>query len=318
MARPLRLEFPGALYHVMSRGQERAPVFRRDADCEGFLELLGSIVSDEGWLLHAYCLLGNHYHLLVETPRGRLSAGMRSLNGRYTQQFNRRHGRSGHLFEGRYKAILVSRETYLLELCRYVVLNPVRAGLVKGPGAWPWSNYRETAGRIAAPEWLEVDWTLSQFAKTRSVARLRYRRFVAAGKGLASPLDAVRGQIYLGDDEFLGEVDSLIESQRDENEIPLAQRRPKAVALEKVRSAVAREWGVAPDMLGRRRGGEDKIAAIYLARKLTGLRGREVGAAFGVRLARVSNVVTEVERSGERRTLRARIEKLRRRLEQSV
>lgn len=130
MARPLRLEFPGAIYHVTSRGNARNAIFLDDEDRVLFLACLGAVVTRFGWWCHAYCLMDNHYHLLIETPEGDLSRGMRQLNGVYTQRFNRRHGRAGHVFQGRFKAIVVDRDSYLLELCRYVVLNPIRAGMV--------------------------------------------------------------------------------------------------------------------------------------------------------------------------------------------
>ena len=126
MARPLRLEFPGAVYHVSSRGNARQRIFFGDADRELFLDTLTQGIARYRWLCHAYCLMENHYHLLIETPRANLSLGMRQLNGIYTQTFNRRHHRVGHLFQGRFRAILVEKESYLLELCRYIVLNPVR------------------------------------------------------------------------------------------------------------------------------------------------------------------------------------------------
>src|SRR4030042_5793823 len=129
MARPLRIEFPGAVYHVTSRGNARQTIFIDDEDRGGFLDLLSIVVERFNWICHAYCLMGNHYHLLIETPDGNLSKGMRELNGIYTQHFNRRHGRVGHVFQGRFKAILVEKDSYLLELCRYIVLNPVRAGI---------------------------------------------------------------------------------------------------------------------------------------------------------------------------------------------
>ena len=136
MARPLRLEFPGAVYHVTSRGNARAAIFLDDEDRPIFLGVLGAVVARFGWLCHAYCLMDNHYHLLLETPDPNLSRGMRQLNGVYTQRFNRRHGRVGHVLQGRFKAILVDRDGYLLELARYLVLNPVRAGRVKDPGRY--------------------------------------------------------------------------------------------------------------------------------------------------------------------------------------
>jgi len=131
MARPLRLSYPGALYHVTARGNARQAIYTDDADRQMFLLVLEDVETRYHWLCHAYCLMDNHYHLLLETPQGNLSAGMRQVNGVYTQRFNRRHGRVGHIFQGRFKAILVERESYLLELCRYLVLNPVRAGIVR-------------------------------------------------------------------------------------------------------------------------------------------------------------------------------------------
>lgn len=163
MARPLRLEFSGALYHVMARGNRRAPIYLDDTDFTQFLTGLGKVCERYNWLTHAYCLMHNHYHLLIETPDGNLSRGMRQLNGVYSQRFNRRHGTSGHLFQGRYKAILVQKGSYLLELSRYIVLNPVRARIAPAVQDWRWSSYLETVGRVEPPEWLETDWLLAQF-----------------------------------------------------------------------------------------------------------------------------------------------------------
>ncbi|MGH9316410.1 MAG: transposase, partial [Thermoanaerobaculia bacterium] len=220
----MRLEYPGAVYHVTSRGQERRAIFRDDADREDFRKALGSVARDHGWILHAYCLTGNRYDLLLETPAPNLALGMKALNGRYTQRFNRRHRRSGHLLEGRYKSILVQKESHLLELCRYVVLSPVRAGMVRRPGDWPWSSYRSTAGLAAGPSWLELDWALSQFGRRREAARREYRRFVAAGRGVESPLEKVRHQVFLGDDGFLRRMTRRIGARREDSEIPVRQR----------------------------------------------------------------------------------------------
>ena len=140
MARPLRLEFSGALYHVTSRGDGREAIFLADGDRKLFLDVFAGVSERFNWVLHAYCLMTNHYHLLVETPDANLSKGMRQLNGVYTQRFNRTYNRSGHVFQGRYKAILAQKEAYLLELARYVVLNPVRARMVRTAAEWPWSN----------------------------------------------------------------------------------------------------------------------------------------------------------------------------------
>ena len=159
MASPLRLQFEHALYHVTSRGNARQAIVKTQADRQAFLDGLAQVVDRFGWRCHAYCLMNNHYHLLVETPFPNLSQGMRQLNGPYTQGYNRRHRRVGHVFQGRFKAILVEREVHLLELCRYVVLNPVRAHLVDHPEDWAWSNYRATAGLESGPPFLHIAWT---------------------------------------------------------------------------------------------------------------------------------------------------------------
>ena len=157
MARPLRLEYEGALYHVTSRGNARESIFLDEGDRSRFLEILADVVDRYGWICHAYCLMTNHYHLLIETPSAGLSRGMQLLNGVYTQWVNRRHDRVGHLLQGRFKAILVEKESHLLELARYVVLNPVRAKMVRSVRAWRWRSYRATAGQTEVPEFLTVD-----------------------------------------------------------------------------------------------------------------------------------------------------------------
>jgi REP element-mobilizing transposase RayT len=313
MSRPLRLEFPGALYHVTARGNERSSIFRDDRDRARFLEMLGAVAASSSWIVHAYCLMGNHYHVVVETPRANLSAGMQRLNGRYTQWFNIRHGRSGHLLQGRYHAVLVERDSHLLELCRYVVLNPVRAGVAAVPEKWPWSSYRATAGLSAAPPWLDVDGTLSPFSRSKSKARELYRTFVAEGRGARSPEKDVRHQMYLGGEEFLREMAGRLKGRPVSKDVPSAQQSPGAPDFEAIRRAVAREFRVAPEALSRRRGGEDKMAAVYLARKHSGRAGTEVGREFGVGGARVSNVVTGIE-SGRRPALARRIRKIEARL----
>jgi REP element-mobilizing transposase RayT/transposase-like protein len=233
MARPLRLEFAGALYHVTARGNERRSIFLGDADGDraAFLNVLGATCERFNWLVHAYCLMTNHYHLLVETPDANLSKGMRQLNGVFTQYVNRTHARVGHLFQGRFKAILVERESYLLELSRYVVLNPVRAGMVAAPGDWPWSSYRATVGEVPAPEFLETDGVLRAFAEERTAAVAGYRRFVVEGIGAASPWQALKSQIYLGSERFVERMQARIDPKRPLREVPKRQRRALAKPL---------------------------------------------------------------------------------------
>ena len=234
MARPLRIEFAGALYHVTARGDRREAIYDDDEDRREFLRILGTVVENFNWVCHAYCLMDNHYHLVVETPEGNLSKGMRQVNGVFTQYSNRRHGRVGHLFQGRYKAILVDKEAYLLELSRYVALNPVRARMVKAPGLWPWSSYRAIVGTQSAPRWLAVNAVLAQFGRNRNHARQRYERYVAEGVGAPSPWIDLRGQIYLGDERFVERMQARLGGQADDINIPRAQRRRPALPLAKI------------------------------------------------------------------------------------
>jgi len=231
MTRPLRIEFPGAIYHVTSRGNARRKIFLDDEDRQAFLATLAWVVERFGWICHAYCLMGNHFHLLIETPDPNLSRGMRQLNGVYTQGFNRRHRKAGHLFQGRFKAILVERDSYLLELARYVALNPVRAKMVKAPEGYAWSSYRPTMGFDPVPPGLSIDWLLSQFAKTKPVARRRYAVFVHAGIGQVSPWRNLKGQILLGSETFIEKLAPQLKASETIAEIPKRQRRLHRTSL---------------------------------------------------------------------------------------
>jgi len=231
MARPLRIEISGGLYHVTSRGDRREDIYFSDDDRHTWLEVFSQVCERFNWVCHTYCQMTNHYHIVVETPEGNLSQGMRQLNGVYTQSVNRAHGRVGHVFQGRFKGILVEKDAYLLELSRYVVLNPVRAGMVADSRDWPWSSYRATLGEKAVPKWLETDWVLGQFAADREQAIHRYVDFVRAGVGLPSLWENLKNQIYLGGESFLNEIQPHIPSANDLREVPRRQRRPMAKSL---------------------------------------------------------------------------------------
>ncbi len=234
MARPLRIEYPGAVYHITARGNARAKIYNDAADRAEFLATLGSVIRKYNWLCHAYCLMDNHYHLLVETPEGNLSLGMRQLNGVYTQAFNRRHTRPGHVFQGRFKGILVDKEHYLLELARYIVLNPIRAGKVGGPGAWPWSSYLETAGLRQAVGFLTTDWVLGCLGSKKGAARTRYRQFVSEGTSAASPWRSLAGQVLLGEKTFVQRFKDLLLEKEKIKEIPRQQRYAGRLSLAEI------------------------------------------------------------------------------------
>ncbi len=234
MARPIRLEFAGATYHITTRGMEEMPVFLDDEDRAQFLAVLGEVVARFGWICHAYCLLHNHYHLLIETPGGNLARGMRQLNGVYTQRFNRRHNSGGNLFQGRYKAVVVERERYLLDLCRDVVVSPLRAKAARNLARYPWSSYRATAGVVAAPSWLDTSWVLGQFGRSSKVAQRKYAEFVSAGENMASPLQQVKAQVLLGSAAFSKKMKALLSGETSLNKLPRAPsllKRPSVASL---------------------------------------------------------------------------------------
>lgn len=224
MARPLRIEYAGAVYHITSRGNERKAVFKGDQDRLNFLNTLQHVNKRYNWICHAYCLMDNHYHLLIETPDGNLAIGMRQLNGVYTQLVNKLHGRAGHLLQGRYKSILIQKDSHLLEVCRYVVLNPVRAKMVETPGAWKWSSYRATAGRESPHPCLTIDWVLGQFSAKRGKAEKEYQQFVQWGIGKQTIWTEVRGQAILGEEEFADKLIDHLRKHKDVPEIPKSQR----------------------------------------------------------------------------------------------
>jgi len=278
MARPLRVEYPGAVYHVTSRGNARQNIVTDDRDRTLFLERLAHVIDRFGWRCHAYCLMDNHYHLLLETPQPNLSRGMRQLNGTYTQAINRRHQRVGHLLQGRFTAILVEKEAHLLELCRYVVLNPARAQMVSHPRQWAWSSYRATAGETTVPRWLTIDWVLGQLGQRVKPAQERYRRFVAEGRGGPRPWEQLTGQIYLGSEEFI------------------AQHQPNRVLRDIARRQTQ---AVRPTLqaLFRRRGPEAHLIAV--AYRQYGYRLREIAEYLGVHEVTVSRRL----RRGEQETV---------------
>jgi REP element-mobilizing transposase RayT len=232
MARPLRIEYPGALYHITTRGNARQDIFFGDRDHTLFLLVLADVVKEYQWTCYAYCLMPNHYHLLIETASPTLSAGMRQLNGIFTQAINRRHKKTGHLFQGRFKAILVQKDSHLLELCRYIVLNPVKAGIVQPPDAWRWSSYRATAGLDSTPDFLSTDWILAQFGLSRTKARRLYRQFVRSGITRESPWKDLKAGIVLGSPSFVDRIKDFM--RNTSSEIPKQQRhaaRPELAVL---------------------------------------------------------------------------------------
>jgi len=233
MARPLRIEYEGAVCHVTSRGNAGADIFLDDVDRSRFVDVLASTIERFGWICHAYCLMSNHYHLLIETPQPNLSRGMKHLNGVYTQWFNRKHSRFGHLVQGRFKSIIVEKESYLLELARYIVLNPVRAKMVRSTRDWRWSSYRATVGVIQPPPFLVTDWVLSQFGKDRASAAHAYREFVKRGKGIDIWEETTAG-VLMGSDSFVQSLRPLLRDLKENREFSREERLATRPSLEEL------------------------------------------------------------------------------------
>ena len=302
MSRQLRLQFPGAVYHVTSRGNAQQDIFADDADRARFLDLLGREIEQHRWRCHAYCLMDNHYHLLVETPEANLSRGMGRLNMAYAQAFNRRHGRSGHLFQGRFHAVVVEKDNHLLELCRYVVLNPVRAGSAAVPEVWPWSSYRATAsGRATGPEcpdWLSAEWTLQRFGGDDARGRRGYRRFVREGIEAGSPWDGLRARAFLGGDRFLRTMTERLRRESPD-QIAAAALHPDRPTARQIGDAVAKAARVAPETVLDRRANQAAFqVTVYLLRRAGNLPLAVVAALAAVSAPRVSQVQRRIEGAG--------------------
>lgn len=288
MARPLRIEFPGAIYHVTSRGDRREPIFDDDEDREVFLVIAGNALERFDACLLAYCLMGNHYHLVVQTRQGNLSLLMRQINGVYTQTYNRRYNKVGHLFQGRFKAILVDADAYLLEVCRYVDLNPVRAKMVKRPGDWGWSSYAAHTGKAVPPAWLDTravhGYLLGREAKgSRDAARAaeRYAMLVAQGKEVQLWDEALRQQIYLGDEAFVVRMQALLSpTKKASSDVPQAQRRIPPVPISRyLKQCDSRDEGIV------RAHGEGRHTLTAIAQEV------------GLSVSRVSRVISAWEKA---------------------
>ena len=277
MARPLRIEYEGAVYHITSRGNARQDIFLGSDDRTTFLKILGDVVERYNWICHAYCLMTNHYHLLIETPDANLSRGMQQLNAVYTQAFNRRHHLVGHVLQGRYKAILVEKETHLLELVRYIALNPVRAKLVSRPRDWRWSSYRATSRQSESPRFLTTDWILSQFHHDHAKAAKEYRKFVKDGYGI-DVWGELRGGVILGTEGFAEGLKPLLWEKSSATEIPRSERLAVRPRLEELFAEV-----------------KDKPARnerIYQAVRAYGYTLKEVAEFIGLHYSTVSIIAS--------------------------
>ncbi|OGR23969.1 MAG: hypothetical protein A2X83_01780 [Desulfuromonadales bacterium GWD2_54_10] len=278
MARPLRIEYPGAFYHVTSRGNEQKDVFKSQKDREKFLSYLESATERYSAIIHAYCLMSNHYHLLLETPAGNLSQIMRHVNGAYTTYFNIKRKRAGHLFQGRFKAILVEADEYATELSRYIHLNPVRAGIVDRPEEYQWSSYRYFIGHDKTPEWLNTGFILGYFGKRAVEAGEKYRAFVEdlTGNEYESPLQGTVGSSILGSAGFIEEITTVhVKAMEADKNIPALRQLTFRPSPEEIINVVKTIF-VENEKLARQ-------VSIHICHKFSGVRLREIGSLFAVR-----------------------------------
>ena len=286
MARPLRIEYPGAFYHVINRGQSRRDIFLEDKGRQTFLDLIAEIARLWKIEIHAYCLMSNHYHLLVSTPAAGLSRVMRHLDGIYTQKFNRVHHRDGPLFRGRYKAILIDAEEYFLSVVRYIHHNPLAAGMVTDLDRYRWSSHWGYLNKKQCPTWLQSKAVLSRFDGLKD-----YQKFIREGVE-AEIEDFYRGPYQkpvLGSKAFIQRIiEKIGEKARVDAEKPQS-RQIFSIGIEEIVQATAREYGTQPEALRSRRrrgdGGEARMVAIYLSRQLGGHKQGEIGRAVGLEKA---------------------------------
>jgi putative transposase len=280
MVRPLRVEFPGAFYHVTSRGNKKEDIYQDDKDREMFLRILGRTVCINNWVCHAYCLMNNHYHLLIETPESNLSLGMRDLNGIYTQAYNKRHGTTGHVYEGRYKAFIIESEQYLLEVARYIVLNPVRAKMVQLPGEWRWSSYIGTFDVAKTVPFLFRQKILSHFTKGKRVDFEAYKKFVCEGIEKKSPFEGMGEGVVLGSEEFKGSVWEHSKKQEEEREIKISDRKVGRPSLD--------------DLFLEIKSKKERNTSIMIARNWCGYSVTEIADYLGLSRVTVSRLLNNV------------------------
>jgi putative transposase len=283
MARPLRIEYPGAFYHVTSRGNEQKDVFKSQKDRERFLSYVESAVVRYGAVVHTWCLMSNHYHLLLETPSGNLSQIMRHINGAYTTYFNVKRKRAGHLFQGRYQAILVEADAYAVELSRYMHLNPVRAGMVAKPEHYQWSSYQSYIGQCTTPEWLKTDFILGYFGRQASDANNSYRRFVEdlLDSEYESPLTATVASTVLGRSAFVREVSERhLGEKRAERSMPAVKALALRPSMDEIIMKIKAELGDRAELL--------RNVSLYCCQKYSGAKLKDIGERFGISDAAVS------------------------------
>jgi REP element-mobilizing transposase RayT len=297
MARQLRIEFNGAFYHITSRGNLRDRIFFEDKDRERFLEILKRTKERYSYLLHAYALMDNHYHLLMETPKANISQIMQNINTSYTVYINKKYQRSGHLFQGRFKGIIVDKDEYLVTLSRYIHLNPVRANIVQIPEDYRWMSYRAYIDDSAKGFLVDTADTLSYFSKTRGTAAKAYKAFVESGiGGEENPFKDIEAGIILGSKGFKAKIIGLLDNIKADEEIPQIKRLTKNISLDSVIKTCCSFYGKKQeDLLKKSKGNWERQVAVYLSKVFSGKKNKEVGSIFGIKGPAVSGILKAIE-----------------------
>jgi len=313
MARPLRIEYEGAYYHVTSRGNERKKIFKSDRDREKFIDYLKSATERYSAVIHVYCLMDNHYHLLIQTPAGNLSQIMRHINGAYTTYYNIKRKRCGHLLQGRYKAILIEADAYALELSRYIHLNPVRAGMSETPEGYKWTSYQSYININKKPEWLYADFILGLFSGRAPEARKQYRKFVESmvGMEIESPFQNIFASTILGSSDFINEISSKYlgnkKSDRDLPDLKMFYDKPD---IRWITECVEKEIDEDPILLKR--------VQLYICHQYSGQKLKDIGQHFGIGESGVSQASRRVAKQIEKdKKLGKKIERIHSRLKLS-
>lgn len=299
MARQLRIEFGGAFYHITSRGNLRDKIFFEDKDRERFLEILARTKERYGYLLHAYALMDNHFHLLIETPKANISQIMQNINTSYTVYVNKRYRRRGHLYQGRFKAIIVDKDAYLVALSRYIQLNPVRAKMVQRPEDYRWTSYTAYTGKFSEAETSLVSTidTLSYFSGKRGKAIKAYKAHIEAGiEAEENPFKDIKGGLILGGDRFSAKIAKLLDKVQSDEELPQIKRLKNNISIDRVIEACCSFYGKKEeDLLKRGKGKQERQVAIYLSKVLSGKKNKEVGKCFGIKGPAISGTIKRIE-----------------------
>ena len=289
MGRPLRIEYPDAFYHITARGNERQNIFKSNRDRERFLGYLESASERYKAIIHTYSLMDDHYHILLQTPAGNLSQIMHHINGAYTNYFNVKRKRSGHLFQGRYKALLVDIDGYAQELSRYIHLNPVKAGMVEKPEQYKWSSYRDYINVNKSSKWLCIDFVLSLFSIKTSIAKKQYRRFVESMIDVEyeSPLKNVFASTILGGRSFINQIrEKHLDRKKSDRDLPDLKRFYEMPDIEEIIKQAAKVLNEDTALLKR--------VQIYLCHKFSGQKLKEIGLHFGIGVSGVSQASRRV------------------------